>query len=190
MAKVIVRYFTADREFTKELVNEWNVTQVAVNELKSRLLEKYKAQGFLMQGNHAKAICIAINADEPLKEMTGMSVGKDRDGDTYYAVYSPNKRFKEGKELASDLVEFSTMLRNSPAFSDFVVKKLNCHRLLAGDHTGSRSGVALYGSTAGVSKGQLALAIPSMESEDESFQHLPATLREIKKSDFVALTEE
>ena len=73
--------------------------------------------------------------------------------------------------------------------SKFILDKLNLHRMVAGTSQSSRTGSALYYSVAGIVSGKILVSIPgSKESEHgrEPFPEVPAWLREVKESEWLA----
>ncbi|EEG6271933.1 hypothetical protein G3F95_000982 [Salmonella enterica subsp. enterica] len=113
----------------------------------------------------------------------------DDDGQALFEV-RPDRRYKEGKQLAARLKEINEKLRDLSTFSDWVVRLLGCYAeangVRRGQHYFTWSGSGFYPE-----KKALVVRIPVGENGEKP---LPAdmspALIEIKHSEFIAITEE
>ncbi|EDL0131937.1 hypothetical protein CLF53_16085 [Salmonella enterica subsp. enterica serovar Kottbus] len=113
----------------------------------------------------------------------------DDDGQDLFKV-EPNRRYSEGKQLAARLKEINEKLQVLPPFSAWVVKTLGCYA--DADYVNHGQNFVAW-SAAGFfpEKKALVVSIPVGENGKEP---LPAdmspALIEIKRSEFIAITEE
>ncbi|EPC4835768.1 DUF5420 family protein [Salmonella enterica] len=113
----------------------------------------------------------------------------DDDGQALFKV-EPNRRYREGKQLATRLEEINKKLQELPPFSAWVVKTLGCYADASyvnhGQHLTAWSAAGFFPE-----KKALIVSIPVGENGKEP---LPAdmskALIEIKHSEFIAITEE
>lgn len=104
----------------------------------------------------------------------------ERSGDNRYAVYYPDQRYKGGKTIKKDLASVGGF-----NFSDYVVKCLGVDRSVFGILDGRQ---VMASSTAGLYGETLIIQIPV--GGDHGEFECPEFLRKIKKSEFIAITEE
>lgn len=176
------RYFVAD--------------DADAEQLKEMILSKINAQ----RGQH-RALAAKYEADEVVKYDDGRVVGlafksadgepAQRDGLTFrssqpddgftWHTYKPNRRTKIGKQLQADMSAIKAY-----SGSDTIVRHYGAYRHAVVPHAGS-TGMAMAVSVGGIVKGKVVLSVPV--SENEPFDP-PTSLREIKKSEWIALTEE
>jgi hypothetical protein len=105
----------------------------------------------------------------------------ERSGDITYARYKPDKRYKAGKAIASELQAVGGF-----NFSKYICTTLNIHKEVFGTLDG-RSVVSF--TVAGQYGDRLVFKIPTTDHHDDSFT-VPDGFREIKQSEFIAITEE
>lgn len=113
-----------------------------------------------------------------LKEETRLS---NREGYGYY----PKLNTKEGKRLAERLEAEELTF----SLSNFILDKLHLRRMVTGPSSVSRTGYALHYSAAGIVSGKVLVSIPGgKESEhgEAPFPEVPAWLREVKESEWLA----
>lgn len=101
-------------------------------------------------------------------------------------TYTPNRRYKEGKLLASRLQTITEVFRENPDFSTWFLHKFRLeHSVIYSYHGIIRHAVA------GISKGQIVFKIPvEFEEANNVPPDVPENFKQIKKSEFIALTEE
>ncbi|EAO8223451.1 DUF5420 family protein [Salmonella enterica] len=113
----------------------------------------------------------------------------DADGQALFEV-RPDRRYSEGKQLATRLDAINKTLRELPSFSAWVTETLGCYAEASGVERGqcyfTWSGAGFYPE-----KNALVVRIPVGENGEKP---LPAdmspALIEIKHSEFIAITEE
>jgi uncharacterized protein DUF5420 len=107
------------------------------------------------------------------------------EGETFY-IHKPNKASNIGKDLAATLANVKPF-----SFSEFACKAFGVSHHTVGSCAGSRTGQAMYLSVAGYYAPHLVFGIPfGGEGNQGKEVEIPADLREIKKSEFIAITEE
>jgi hypothetical protein len=187
-------YFKADAETSNALFEEWKLTQEPIKKLVGDILEEYGADSLYTNSEFLWGL--AFKAPKPeegkfkpeIKQRDGFrGEAQERDGQ-WYVIYRADKRRKQGKQFAKRQEAYNSLMKKNPCFSDFVVEKLGIQRMVVGEHAASRTGVALYYSVAGMAKGIVVVKVPV--DQEHSAPKIPAGYTEIKKSEFVALTEE
>ncbi|EDC2516094.1 hypothetical protein GAB94_20530 [Salmonella enterica] len=113
----------------------------------------------------------------------------DDDGQALFEV-RPDRRYKEGKQLAARLKEVNEKLRDLSTFSDWAVRLLGCYAEAGGVRNGQHyftwSGAGFYPE-----KKALVVRIPVGENGEKPLPgDMSKALIEIKRSEFIAITEE
>ncbi|EBT2120001.1 DUF5420 family protein [Salmonella enterica] len=113
----------------------------------------------------------------------------DGDGQVLFEV-RPDRRYSEGKQLATRLKEVNEKLRDLSTFSDWAVRLLGCYAEAAGVRNGQHyftwSGAGFYPE-----KKALVVRIPVGENGEKPLPgDMSKALIEIKRSEFIAITEE
>ncbi|WP_079907646.1 DUF5420 family protein [Salmonella enterica] len=113
----------------------------------------------------------------------------DDDGQALFEV-RPDRRYSEGKRLAARLKEVNEKLRDLSTFSDWVVRLLGCYAEANGvrrrQHYFTWSGAGFYPE-----KKALVVRIPVGENGEKPLPvDMSKALIEIKRSEFIAITEE
>ncbi len=181
---IIYRYFVAEGEeaeaVKKEAAEEKKEFFARVN----KLLEKYAAD---CAWGGAKSSPAAIgflhkNGDKPEMKDGFLRPKIERSDRENYAVYYPDRRYKVGKAILEDLKAVGCF-----NFSDFVTKKLGCYcdcfGILNGQMVRAVAAAGLYGDV-------VVVSIPTQGDNLKKDITVPPSLREIKKSEFIAITEE
>jgi hypothetical protein len=99
--------------------------------------------------------------------------------DLEWHCYVPDRRRAAGKKIAKRLAEFETF-----NFSGWVTGELGLRRTMGME---TERGFSIVTSSAGIAKGKLILRIPVGKDDPVD---CPPGFRQIKKSEFIALTEE
>lgn len=113
----------------------------------------------------------------------------DDDGQALFEV-RPDRRYKEGKQLAARLKEVNEKLRDLSTFSDWAVRLLGCYAEAGGVRNGQHY---FTWSAAGFfpEKKALVVRIPVGENGKKPLPgDMSPALIEIKHSEFIAITEE
>ncbi|EEM1820790.1 hypothetical protein GKA92_21865 [Salmonella enterica subsp. enterica] len=137
---------------------------------------------------HISALLIRENVNCGRNKRT-RSDSFDGDGQALFEV-RPDRRYSEGKQLATRLKEINEQLQELSLFSDWVVRKLGCYAdasyVNRGQYLTTWSGAGFFPD-----KKALVVRIPVGEKGEEA---LPAdmskALIEIKHSEFISITEE
>ncbi|EEP9437597.1 hypothetical protein HCO87_002410 [Salmonella enterica subsp. enterica serovar Reading] len=113
----------------------------------------------------------------------------DDDGQDLFKV-EPNRRYSEGKQLATRLKEINKKLQALPPFSAWAVKTLGCYAdadyVNHGQHLTTWSATGFFPE-----KKALVVSIPVGENGKEPLSaDMSPALIEIKHSEFIAITEE
>lgn len=169
------RYFVGNEEITKQLLD---THEEAHKQIMSRYHELFDylgdTEGFLSRGGRAISPILKNSID-----IKGIECVKINDG---YSLLL-NKRYKTGKDLFSKMKEFNKFIDKRIDFSDMATSHLKISSMVV-------DGYAAYRTSAGFSKEKLFVMIPIDETGREPFPTIPDSLTEIKKSEFIALTEE
>lgn len=182
------RYFVAEGPEAQriaaeglELVNQDEGQMVAI-------IERFGAD--TAWTNRTGIVALAWKAEEGEKPADRTPFRYDStewSGDTRYYLYKPDRRTKAGKEAAKFIGSFKRF-----NFSDYATKAFNVSAWVAGSDGASRTGMSMFLSSAGYVKNQLVFRIPVPENESlpDRFPAIPECFREIKHSEFIAITEE
>ena len=182
--QIIYRYFVAEGEIAESIKAEVKAEKEAHFARLSDLIKKYGAD-CAWGGSRTHLSAIGYTHKEGAKP--GMKEGFlrpkiERSNGEEYAVYYPDKRYKMGKEIVKDLHSVGTF-----NFSDSVTKKLGCYC----DCFGTLDGRMVRAmSAAGQYADRLVIRIPTGGDTRPRDFEIPPGLREIKKSEFIAITEE
>lgn len=109
-------------------------------------------------------------------------------GDQRYALIVPDKRSKHGKDLAKQIAEFNS---SAVSPSEQICRDLGLLVHKIGSHRTSPSGMAMYHSVCGLFGDVLVFNIPfGGDSGADQDVQIPDWLVEIKRSEFIAISEE
>lgn len=187
MSTVTKRYFIAEGARAEGVIAYSNDRLQADQEKRREILAKWGATGTYGYLRHAP---YALLFDETHSERKPGFCAPDRqrnDGTVFY-IHKPNKASKVGKALAEDLASLKPF-----DFSEYACQEFGVSHSVIGAHAESRSGCAMYSSAAGFYQKRIVFVIPfggetGMGRPGDI--EIPPDLREIKKSEFFALTEE
>jgi hypothetical protein len=182
------RYFVAEGEAVDVAIAAGKAGMEAHNQRIRACMDKYGAD-CLWGGNHSapSKIGFKIGEDEkPQMKENFLKPEIERCGKgERYAVYAPDKRYKAGKDIRKDLLAVGHF-----SFSAFVMGQFGVGRECFGTVNGR---FVLAHSVCGLHGGTPVLQIPfggdRDNHRDEAWEK-PPFLREIKKSEFIAITEE
>lgn len=187
MSEVTMRYFIGEGARAEQVAKEGMAKVNEAIERRRIFIEEIGAAGLMQRGKSAP---YAVVFDSPTADEKPGFLSPSRVHDEGKAMYSyrPDRRTTTGKELAKrldDLPDFD--------FSNFVVKAFGVSRSAIGANAESRTGQAMYVSVAGFIGKTLIFKIPFggySGNNGKDGVDIPADLREIKFSEFIALTEE
>lgn len=175
------RFFVADSDLWADRVKDALAKMSERKKEENQFKEKYEASGLYQHGKFITGL--GWYTDEKRKGWIFVQV-LPAGGDNYYC-YKPDKRSKVGKEAARILDQLNRFRRS---FSDRIVS------FLPTDFSQSRmAGGRIYFPVGGHYKGKTVFKIPCAEDfniPDISKSPVPEGLREIKESEFVAITKE
>lgn len=178
------RYFIAEGAKVESILAAGQILKTEAVERNSTCIQKYGAD-CTWGGAHEspRAVGFAHNGnDKPVMREGFLKPKVERCGDGKYAVYYPDKRYKSGKAIKQDLDAVGRY-----HFGDYITGKLGVDISVFGISNGrmvrATTWAGLYGET-------LVLRIPTGGDTRPRDFVVPPTLREIKKSEFIAITEE
>lgn len=187
MSEVTIRYFVAEGDKAERVIKEGLEKVNAVRALRAAFLDKHGADGTWELRHQAPygLVFDAAKCDGAAKPGYLKPERHVQDGTTYYA-YRFDKRTNAGKALIEESKGLATF-----DFSAFAVAEFGINRSLIGYCAESRTRMAMYFSRSGIHKEKLLFTIPEGgEERQEQQPPIPAEFRELKKSEFIALTEE
>lgn len=177
------RYFVMSKEKSSAFMAEFKQEKAPRQEAYKHLMEKHKADTLMVSRSEfsgERVTALAFN-DEP-KPRRGCKVEKIVINGEWCWQVTPNRRFKEGKELDRDIAAANNVEAAS-LFSPWAIEQLKMGALVF-------SSGAMHHAVAGYVKDQVVVSVPVPNPEKEEFPEIHPDLVEIKKSQFVALTEE
>jgi len=186
MSEVTIRYFVAEGDKAERVIKEGLEKVNAGREKRAAFMEKHGADG-LFEYRHQPPYGLCFKADKcDGGKKPGFWSPKRliQDGTAYYE-YKFNKSSRIGKELIAEAKGLGIF-----DFSSFAVSKFACSRNCIVKDPGSRTGLSIYRTVAGLAKGKLVFKIPDDGKGGVVANLFPPEFRELKKSEFIALTEE
>lgn len=179
MSEVTFRYFVATGERAEQVAADGLENANAIRRLRRELLAELDADAFF-EYRQRPPMAVAYKGELAEHKPGFLPPELHPDGNERWTCYRPDRRTKLGKSLANrmnGLGEFD--------FSAFVVGEFGAYRDTIGTDQGR--GV-LFQSVAGYMNKTLVFKIPC-GGQAKDFTP-PADMREIKKSEFISLTEE
>jgi hypothetical protein len=177
------RYFVMSKEKSSAFMAEFRDAKAPRQEAYKKLMEKYQADNLMVSRSDFSGERVqALIFKEMPEQRRGWKLEETiLDGEWGWKA-SPNRRFKEGKQLACDISAVNNVDAAS-LFSPWAIERLKMGTLVFS------SGFMSH-AVAGYVKDQVVVAVPVPNLEQEEFPEIHSDLIEIKKSQFVALTEE
>lgn len=184
MSNVIKRYFVGQGERAEKVVSDGLALANQARKKRNAYLKAVGADGFWERRNQAPFA--VVNYAKEGKRLGGFLPPErhSEDGKKFW-VYRPDGRTTIGKQALGTFRELATF-----NFSEFACSEFGVAHSVIGAHAASRSGMAMYSSAAGYMQKTLVFYIPFGDDKPASDPVIPADLREIKKSEYIALTEE
>ena len=187
MSEVTMRYFVAEGPRAEQVAAEGLAKANDAIAKRRAYLDELGAHAFF-ERNHQAPYAVAFSAKDGGEKRHGFlsPTVEYHDGERYL-IYKPDMRTTAGKEIKQRLGELATF-----NFSDFVCKEFGVSHSTIGAHRASRSGLAMYNSVAGYLRNTLVFKIPFGGDQGGGRVidiEAPADLREIKHSEFIAITE-
>lgn len=184
MSKVIKRYFVAEGDRAAKVMAEGLAAANLAHRTRGDYLKEIGADGFWERRNEPP-FAVVLYAKEGRRLGGFLPPERHSEDGKKFWVYRPDGRTTTGKgALAAfrDLAAFN--------FSAFACKEFGVAHSVIGYHEHPRSGMAMYSAAAGVVKKTLVFCIPFGGDKPEHDPVIPQDLREIKHSEYIALTEE
>lgn len=178
MNKAERKYYVCEGPEAEALAKQVWDDQKKLTDLMKELKDAYQADGVFLRNNQ-RVTALIFSSEKVLRGIDMQPLGDGK----YKGV--PNRRFKEGRKLVEDLKAAS--LRYSP--SEFILDHYDANRMVPTEMSGSRTG---FGLAVAVGfplpdKKRLTLDVPV----DPNDPFVPSEgVREIKHSEYIALTEE
>lgn len=189
MSAVTIRYFVAEGDQAEKLRLEAIAEAKKFNDHMQSIRDEFGAAG--LWGREGCAPFALLYEGEGADQQKPGFLRPEktwRDGNVETWIHKPDRRLKVGKAAAEKLASVKAF-----RFSDYVCKALKVETSVAGVHAAGRTGWALYQSVAGLYNGRILVKIPvgnNLCGGGRRDPDIPACLREIKHSEFIALTEE
>lgn len=168
------RYFVAEGDQAKELAERVLQIQKAHRDKIHKLQEDYKAAAVMT--NNLKPTGLVLDKD--FAPVPGCRAEKYWHEGKEYKLYTPLLNRKLGKDLAKRFKDIGTF-----SGSDIILKHYKAVNYVLGDDH------SMWVSTAGIINNVMILQVP-VDSQNPFDPAPESGLREIKKSEYVALTEE
>lgn len=150
------------------------------NNARDVVQREYEADGLMLRSRSGDVTGLAFKERQQRPYLKGEE--KIEGGFGYY----PRLNCKQGKELAAKLAAPELKFNAS----DYILGTLKLHRMCAGPHAASRTGMALYYSVAGYIENKVLVSIPGSKEEDpmrgDKMPDVPAWLRTVKESEWLA----
>lgn len=188
MELITYKYFIAEGESIAHTIAFIKTKQAAHQDRISDLLEKHGAD-CLWGGRRESPFAIGwiwkrpegeYRAKPPMRE-NFLKPEVERSGDVTYACYRPDQRYKAGKQIKAELKAVGGF-----SFSDAICEAMGVDRNVFGVLDGRQ---VVCRSSAGACGNKLVFRIPVGGAGNIPFES-PDGFREIKKSEFIAITEE
>lgn len=177
------RYFVMSEE---KSANFWARYQEAVKpgqEAMSAFIEEYSADNvWVSQGLGGESVVGLVFNNHP-GDKKGLKIKRKHTSDGYVFVATPNRRYKEGKQLQKQIGLLNSKRGRAADYSNWAINELGMQSERMTDRY-------LSVSAAGYVKKQVVLSVPAPNFRDQEFPTIHPDLTEIKKSEFIALTEE
>ena len=177
------RYFVMSKEKSSAFMAEFDQAQAPRKEACKSLMESYRADSLMVsRSNLSGEIVQGLVFNYEPEHRRGWKVEKVVLGGDWCWKVTPNRRFKEGKQLDRD-IRSANSVESASLFSPWAIDRLKMDAI-------SFSSGAMHHAVAGYVKGQVIVSVPVPSTDQENFPEIHSDLVEIKKSQFVALTEE
>lgn len=185
MGDVTRRYFVMDKEKSAQFMERFDQLKKPFNDALKALVDEHGANDcWVSRSSFSGDRVIGLVYNTEPNEAKWLKVEKQRHEGKHLYVVTPNRRYKEGKHLARQLEEVNSMRGRTSNFSVWACQDLEmqCERI---------TDRCMHHSVAGFVKGQVVVSVPvPYEGDEDKFPAVHADLVEVKKSEFIALTEE
>lgn len=175
-------YYIGEGPQAEQLITETLERENVAREARKALIAEYETDGLILNvWGDGKVAGLAFDKPTSRPYLKGETRLSNREGYGYY----PKLNTKEGKRLAQKLEAEELTF----SLSKFILDKLHLRRMVAGPDGTSPTGYTLYHSVAGIISGKVLVSIPvSKENEhgEDPFPEVPAWLRKVKESEWLA----
>lgn len=165
-----------------ELISETLARENVAREARKALIAEYEADGLILSvWEDGKVEGLAFEKPTSRPYLKGETRTSGHEGYGYY----PKLNTKEGKRLAQKFEAEELTF----SMSKFILAKLRLHRIVSGPGGPSRTGYILYHSVAGIFSGKVLVSISGSKENgqgEDPFPEVPAWLREVKESEWLA----
>ena len=172
-------YYIGEGPEADALLTDVRQKRETAHAARTKLMEDYGADALILSSwSRGKPVGLGFRQEQSVPYLKG----GNRRYEAGFAYY-PKMSTKAGKELSAKLdapeLEFDAC--------DYILERLKLSRMVAGRHSGSRTGMAMYHSTAGYCFGKMLVKIPSGNSDsDDPMPDVPDWFREVKESEWLA----
>ena len=188
MEEITYKYFVAEGETIALVMELAKAESSAHQERISTLLKKYEAD-CLWGGSRSAPFAIGYIWERPEGDYRAKPAMREnflkpeveRSGEVSYACYKPDQRYKAGKAIKAELKAVGAF-----SYSEFISKATGADRMVFGTLDGRQ---VMCSTSGGRYKDTLVFRIPVGGDHGKDFTP-PEGFREIKKSEFIAITEE
>lgn len=178
------RYFVMDEEKSKAFWARYQEALKPGEKAMQEFLKEYGADNtWVSQGLGGESVVGLVFNEHP-GERKGFKFERRHTEQGFVYVAFPDRRYKEGKALQKGMGTLNSTLGRAACFSGWAADELGMYCERIGDGH-------ISVSAAGYQKGRVILAVPvPNEGREPGFPSIHPDLTEIKKSEFVAITEE
>lgn len=181
MSIVKVRYFTTRGDLANKLIQEAKDKISDVAQRRNAFLEDCNADAFYQNAYSIEGICTFSGVQLPGFKKPMLT---EHNGKTIF-IHVPAKNTKIGKEFVK---KFSALTKFN--FSRSVINTYNVSSDIIGLELNGDGSTCMFRSTAGFINDTILIKIPFYIDEGKQNITIPETFVEIKKSQFIALSEE
>lgn len=174
------RYYIGEGQEADALLIEVRQRSETARAARTKLMEDYGADALILSPwSRGKPVGLGFKQEQRIPYLKGG--GRRYEGGF---AYYPKMSTKAGKELSAKLdapeLEFSAC--------DYILKMLKLFRMVVGRCSGSRTGMAMYHSTAGYCGDKLLVKIPggNIGPGGDPMPEIPSWMREVKESEWLA----
>jgi hypothetical protein len=174
---IIKHFYIAEGEKAEQVAKEGLEKANAIRKMRLRFQEEVGASGLYERSHQPPIALVFVGNDKKPGFLPPLVIDYDKN----LFAYEPDRRTKIGKAMRGRLDGLASF-----NFSDFACQAYGIHGDVIGAGPGGR--MALYSPAAGYLKGKLVFVIPKGGDSDDIA--VPDGFREIKGSEYMALTEE
>lgn len=174
------RYYIGEGQEADALLTEVRQRSETAYAARTKLMEDYDADALISSSwSKGKPVGLGFKQEQRIPYLKGG--GRRYEGGF---AYYPKMSTKAGKELSAKLdapeLEFDAC--------DYILERLKLSRMVVGQCSGSRTGMAMYHSTAGYCGDKLLVKIPVGNSGPggDPMPEIPSWMREVKESERLA----